>query len=128
MDDKELIDLFYTVIEQERAKIVDIAEILGVQPESISRWRKTDRLSRNSRGAIAAWLASKGVSISEPQMACYFKNCPAREPIEYLTSYLLDEWRSLTGAERAEVVALIEQIKERKKQSHPANHPAAKLA
>ena len=83
LDDKELISLLYQTIARDSLKLASVSDDLGVAPETISRWKKSGKLGRSNRDALAVWLASKGVDLEAELM----KNRPqspfsSRRPAE----------------------------------------------
>lgn len=98
-----------------------LADEIGVTTAMLSNWR-------TGKAGISARCQNR---VIEFYTRIDWKKVGAREkspPADHLTNYLLDEWKQLTGAEKAEIIALIEAIKERKKSPEPADHSAAKLA
>ena len=76
LDDKELISLLYQTIARDSLKLASVSDDLGVAPETISRWKRSGKLGRSNRDALAVWLASKGVDLEAELM----KNRPQSPP------------------------------------------------
>lgn len=106
MSDAELLDLLYATMAHGRRRLKDVADDLNVQAGSICRWRKTNKLSPGSRELIAVWLAGQGVYLN--------KQDNTAPPTDDLLDYVVKSWQTFTPAERGEIVATIENIKERK--------------
>lgn len=80
LDDKELISLLYQTIARDSLKLASVSDDLGVAPETISRWKKSGKLGRSNRDALAVWLASKGVDLEAELMKNRLPSPPPERP------------------------------------------------
>lgn len=67
LSNEELIALLFRVLQERNIKRFRFASEIGVAPETVSRWKKSGRLSQTNREQIAAWLASCGISVQNEE-------------------------------------------------------------
>lgn len=106
---KELLDFLANHgMEQQQ-----FAEIIGKRPITLSRWINSVKPSTETvKNAIRFGMYT--ISNENNREKCHLEHCPAKPPVDYLTQYLLDEWGRMNGDEKAQVIATIETIKEKK--------------
>lgn len=108
MTDQELFERYAAYAQDHGWTSEEAAKQIGVGRATFFNWKNGKRISPKGRQAMRI-MVSVPVEPSVDKLS----------GTDHLTNYLFDEWRNLNGRERAEVIALIEQIKARKQTNDP---------
>ena len=93
----------------------EIAAALKVSRATISNWKNGGKIADKNRRGIMILTTE----IDYPA-GCFLPRCPAGPPVDRLTQYLLEAWQAMNGEEKARVIALIEEMREKKSAISPA--------
>lgn len=99
----------------------DLARAIGVTPAMLSNWRtgKAGISARCQNRIIQFYLQIDWKKVEKENPDLFPATHPTPNQGDRLLEYVTAEWQSLTPAERAEVVAVIEQAKARKHPNDP---------
>ena len=97
----------------------DLAKEIGVTPAMLSNWRtgKAGISARCQDRIIQYYMRIGWKTVEKENPEAFPAANTTTPPNDRLFDYVTAEWRQLTPLERSEVVALIEQIKERKQET-----------
>lgn len=110
MTDQELFNKYAAYARDHGWTSEEAAKQIGVGRATFFNWKNGKQISPKGRKAMRIMIA---VPV-EPSAV----NLTGTD---HLTNYLLDEWKNLTGSEKAEVISLIEHIKARKQSNGTHN-------
>lgn len=93
----------------------DLAAQVGVTPAMLSKWRNAQaKMSNKCKSRIIEFYMRIDWQTLERKYPTMFPKKASPPQEDRLFEYVAAEWQQFTPAERAEVIAVIEQIKERK--------------
>lgn len=68
LSDKELVIIFYRTLAEKKKTLSAAAAEMGTAPETVSRWKKTEKIGRGKRELLAAWFASNGIDLEREEL------------------------------------------------------------
>jgi transcriptional regulator with XRE-family HTH domain len=93
----------------------ELAQEIGVTPAMLSNWRTGKAgISARCQDRVLQFYLRIDWKTVERENPGAFSAPPALPQGDRLLEYVTEEWQNLTPSERGEVIAVIEQIKERK--------------
>ena len=98
----------------------ELAKEIGVTPAMLSNWRtgKAGISSRCQDRVLQFYLRIDWKKVEKENPGAFPAVTAAPQQNDRLLEYVTAEWQQLTPSERAEVVAVIEQIKARKQENN----------
>ncbi len=96
MNDKNLIELLRTYMEENHLSWTQVSRQLGVTQNTLTNWNKGGKISPRNRRAIVSLT-------SAPEQTCSVTECRARDTSDPITVAMLRVWGTMSERDKARV-------------------------